>query len=151
MTDSIHKQIVDKLAALAAAADDNLTVETNASIPVVIPPGGQVIVRDGKPEDMPETLGGFDDVYMRVTYPVEVYVYGGTSATRDAKYDALLGKLSDAFLARDENGQRSLGGLVYGVVIGRPEPSTNPVEGAAAVKDCTIWVTVEYTAPSTLG
>ncbi len=151
MTDSIHKQIPEQLATLAAAADAEATVETNTDEPEEIPEGGLVIIRDGNPKPVVETLGGFDDVYMTCTFPAEVYVVGGTAATRDARYDALLQALAGAWLARDENGQRSLGGLVYGVIIDRPEPMTEPREGSAACKMGTIQVTVEYTAPSTLG
>lgn len=151
MTDSIHKQIVDRIAALLAGIDGKLTVETNTPLPQEVPEDGLIIVRDAKPQPARETLGGFDTQYVIASVPVEVYVTHGDSAQRDAKYDELLQAVGTVLLTRDANGQRSLGGLVYGLVVDRPEPVTEPVDGAAAVKAATIRVNIEYSAPSALG
>lgn len=151
MADSIHKQIVDKLAALLASIEGKVVVEINTPLPEKVPADGLIIVRDGVPDPVRETLGGFDTAYISATFPIEVYVAHGDDEKRDVKYDELLQAIGSKLLARDGNGQRSLGGLVYGLIIDRPEPITEPVEGAAAVKAASIKVRMEYSAPSVLG
>ena len=150
MTDSIHKQVIDAIAAALTAIGGGVAVETNTPLPETVPDAGLIIVRDGKPDPTEEMLGGFDTVYVVTVIPVEVYVSDGDNAARDAKYDALLQAAGAALLARDVNGQRSLGGLVYGLIVERPEPVSQDILGAAPVKAAMINVRVEYQAPSPL-
>jgi hypothetical protein len=145
MTDSIHKQIVDKIAQVLAAIGGGITVETNTVIPDVIPDAGLIIVRDIVNEPTVETLGGFDPLYCTGVMPLEVFVSDADDATRDGKYDALLQSIGTALQA-----DRKLGGLTYGLIIDRPEAAGHDIVGAAAVKACTIKVHIEYEAPGAL-
>lgn len=151
MTDSKHKQIVDKVVALISAIEGKVTVAANAPMPEEVPEDGLVIVRDIEAEPSDETLGGFDELYMTGILPVEVFVRSGDNDRRDVKYDELLQAISAVLLERDAIGNRSLGGLVFGVIVDRPDPVPQAVLGAAAVKAATIRVHLEYSAPSALG
>ncbi|MEZ0263028.1 MAG: hypothetical protein ACAH80_18630 [Alphaproteobacteria bacterium] len=150
MADSIHKQIVDKVKALLSDIDGKLTVEANTALPEKVSDDGLIIVRDISPEPSDESYGGFDTLYMTGVLPIEVFVQAGTDEKRDIKYDELLQAISAKLLVRDAVGNRSLGGLVYGVVLDRPESLPNDVLGAASVKCATIRMHVEYSAPAAL-
>jgi hypothetical protein len=63
----------------------------------------------------------------------------GDAAARDAAFDALLQQIGTALEA-----DQTLGGLAFGVIYGRPEPSIEAVAGASAIKSATLSVTVDY-------
>lgn len=121
-------------------------LERNTGLPEEVPPGGLMILRDGRVDDELETMGGFDSVYVRHTASIEVFVCDGDAARRDQKFDALVRAIGQALRAN-----KTLGGLAYGLTVRRPEPETESLPGVAAIKAAAIPVTIEYEAPDPLG
>jgi hypothetical protein len=63
----------------------------------------------------------------------------GDAAARYAAFDSLLQQIGVALEA-----DPTLGGLVFGLTYGRPEPAIEAVAGAPAIKGATLTVTVDY-------
>jgi hypothetical protein len=114
-------------------------VERNSVLPEKIPDGGLIILRDGDPGDPEQALGGFGGTYYQHAVEIEVYLEEGEAVTRDAAFDAFLQE-AGAALEVDS----TLGGLAFGLTYGRPEPATEAVAGAPAIKTATLTVTVDY-------
>jgi hypothetical protein len=138
MPASKSEQILDALKALLETVPDAV-VDRNSALPEKIPDGGLVILRDGDPGEPEQALGGFGSRYYQHAVEIEVYVEEGDAAARDSAFDALLQQLG-AVLDAD----LTLGGLAFGLIYGRPEPSIEAVAGAPAIKSATLSVTVEY-------
>ena len=115
------------------------TIDRNSVLPEKIPGGGLIILRDGDPGEPEQALGGFGSTYYQHAVEVEVYVEEGDAAARDAAFDAFRQQIGAA-LETDP----TLGGLVFGLTYGRPEPSIEAVTGAPAIKSATLTVTVDY-------
>ena len=115
--------------------------DRNIAVPVKIPEGGLIVLRDGDPGEPGQALGGFGATYYRHAVEIEVYVEAG-----DAAFDALLGEIGRAFDA-----DPTLGGLVFGMSYGRPEVMTEAPEGGTTIKTGTITLVLDYEAPSPLG
>src|SRR5918996_4701599 len=117
----------------------NAVVERNSVLPEKIPAGGLIILRDGDPGEHEQALGGFGNTYYQHVVEIEVYVEEGDGAARDAAFDALLQQIGVALEA-----DPTLGGLVFGMTYGRPEPNIEAIAGAPAIKSATLSVTVDY-------
>ena len=115
------------------------SVERNSALPEKIPDGGLVILRDGDPGEPEQALGGFRNAYYQHAVEIEVYVEEGDAAVRDAAFDGLLQQIGVALEA-----DPTLGGFVFGLTYGRPEPAIEAVAGAPAIKSATLSVTVDY-------
>jgi hypothetical protein len=115
------------------------TVDRNSALPEKIPDGRLIILRDGDPGEPEEALGGFGSTYYQHAVEVEVYVEEGDAAARDAAFDALLQQIGTALEA-----DPTLGGLVFGLTYGRPEPAVEAIAGAPALKTGTILVVLDY-------
>jgi len=107
--------------------------------------GGLIILRDGDPGDPEQALGGFGSTYYQHAVEVEVYLEEGDAAARDAGFDDLLQQIGAALEA-----DLTLGGLVFGLTYGRPEPAIEAVAGAPAIKSATLSVTVDYESDAPL-
>ena len=116
-----------------------------ACCPKKVPGGGLIIVRDGDPGDSEQALGGFGSTYYQHAVEVEVYVEHGDAAERDAAFDALLQQIGAALEA-----DPTLGGLVFGLTYGRPEPEIEAIAGAPAIKSAMLSVTVDYESDAPL-
>jgi hypothetical protein len=116
-----------------------VTVERNRVLPEKIPAGGLIILRDGDPGEPEQALGGFGGTYYHHAVEIEVYVEEGDAVARDAAFDGLLQQVGVALEA-----DSTLGGLVFGLTYGRPEPSIEAIAGAPAIKSATLTVTVDY-------
>ena len=134
------EQILEAIAA-ALTTVPGARSDRNTAVPVKIPEGGLVVLRDGDPGEPEQALGGFGDAYYRHAAEIEVYVEAG-----DAAFDALLGEIGRALDA-----DPTLGGLVFGMSYGRPEVVTEAPEGGATIKSGTITLVLDYEAPSPLG
>jgi hypothetical protein len=115
-----------------------VTVERNSALPVKVPAGGLIILRDGGPGEPERALGGFGSTYYQHAVEIEVYVEKGDAAARDAVFDALLQQIGAALEA-----DPTLGGVAFGLTYGRPEPSIEAVAGAPAIKTATLTVTID--------
>jgi hypothetical protein len=138
MPASKAEQVLDALKALLEAVPDSV-VQRNSALPEKIPDGGLVILRDGDPGEPEPALGGFGSTYYQHAVEIEVYVEESDAAARDAAFDALLQQIGAALEANP-----TLGGLVFGLTYGRPEPSIEAVAGAPAIKTAMLSVTVDY-------
>ncbi|MBF0187079.1 MAG: acyl-CoA transferase [Magnetococcales bacterium] len=122
------------------ADGSTVAVARNLSVPSLIPDGGLVILRDGDSGEPDWTLGGFDDHhYYRHAIPVEIHVQHADGAERDQRFSALVGWIFSVL-----KGDRTLGGLVTGMVFGLPESDLQLVEGGAAIKSGRVMIMVEY-------
>lgn len=117
----------------------------NAALPEIVPSDGLLILRDGTVEDDAPQLGGFDSVYVRHSAKIDVIVSSGDDAERDRKFDGVLLEIGARI-----RGNNTLGGLVYGMIPRRPEPLTEAIPGAAAIKAGVVTVQIEYEATSAL-
>jgi hypothetical protein len=115
------------------------TIPNASVLPEKIPAGGLIILRDGDPGEPEQALGGFGNAYYQHAVEIEVYVEQGDAAVRDAAFDDLLRQIGMALEA-----DPTLGGLVFGLTYGRPEPAIEAVSGAPAIKSATLSVTVDY-------
>jgi hypothetical protein len=144
MPASKAEQVLDALKALLATVPST-SVERNSVLPEKILDGGLIILRDGDPGEPEQALGGFGNAYYQHAVEIEVYVEEGDDAVRDAAFDGLLQKIGDAL-----EFDRTLGGLAFGLTYGRPEPATEAVAGAPAIKAATLTVTVDYESDAPL-
>ena len=108
-------------------------------LPEKIPDGGLIVVRDGDPGEAEQALGGFGSTYYQHAVEVEVYVEEGDAAARDAAFDGLLEQIGAAL-----ESDPTLSGLAFGLTYGRPEPASEAIAGAPAIKTATLTVTVDY-------
>jgi hypothetical protein len=138
MPASKAEQVLDALKALLETVPDAI-VARNSVLPEKVPDGGLIILRDGDPGEPEQTLGGFGSTYYQHAVEVEVYVEEADAAARDAAFDDLLQQIGVA-LETDP----TLGGLLFGLTYGRPEPNIEAVAGAPAIKSATLSVTVDY-------
>jgi len=138
MSTSKAEQVLGALKALLETLPDAV-VERNSVLPERIPAGGLIILRDGDPGEPEQALGEFGSTYYQHAAEVEVYAEEGDAAARDAAFDALLQQIGAALEA-----DPTLGGVVFGLTYGRPEPAIEAVAGAPAIKSATLSVTVDY-------
>ena len=143
MPASKAEQVLEALKAVLATVP-GAVVERNSALPEKVPAGGPIVLRDGDPGEPEQALGGFASAYYRHAVEVELYVEQGDAAARDAAFDDLLQRIGAALEV-----DPTLGGLAFGLTYGRPEPSTEAIAGAPAIKGATLVVTVDYetTAP----
>jgi hypothetical protein len=138
MPASKAEQVLEAFKALLETVPDAV-VERNSALPEKVPAAGLIIVRDGDAGEPEQALGGFGSTYYQHAVEIEVYVEQGDAAARDAAFDALIQQIGTALEA-----DPTLGGLVFGLTYGRPEPSIEGVAGAPAIKTATLTVTVDY-------
>ncbi|MDG4574485.1 MAG: acyl-CoA transferase [Defluviicoccus sp.] len=120
------------------------TVRRNEALPVSVPAGGLIILRDGDPGEPDVTLNPRTEYYTHraeieafVTQPVPGSQPGDGGG--EEELDALLSWLSVKL-----NIDRSLGGLAENLTWSAPETSVLAIEGAAPILTARITVTIEY-------
>jgi hypothetical protein len=118
----------------------------NAALPLRIPDEGLLIIRDGAPDLEENVLGSFSECYYRHAIDIEIFVQGMDASHRDHAFDILLERIG-GILETDP----TLGGLVFGLHYERPSVETERVEGAAAIKQGILIITVEYMTHAPLG
>jgi hypothetical protein len=144
MPASKAEHVLEMLKALLETAPDAV-VERNRALPEKIPGGGLIVLRDGDPGEPEQPLGGFGNAYYQHAVEIEVYVEEGDAAARDVAFDALLQQIGTALEA-----DPTLGGLAFGLIYGRPEPTIEAVAGAPAIKSATLTVTIDYATDTPL-
>ena len=105
----------------------------NEALPVRIPDGGLVILRDGEVTAIDITLNPRSE-YHSHRVVVEAITIGD-----DAALDTLMVAIGDV-LAEDE----TLGGLIETLTVLPPDVGVTPVENAATLRHATLPVVVEY-------
>lgn len=139
MADTKSEQVMKAfLAALEAAAPAGTLVKRNETVPVKIPAGGWVCLRDGDPGD-PEYLFSPPLYIYEHIAEVDVVIDLAGAAARDALFDALKQAVGAATAA-----DRTLGGLCDYVLGLAPTPVELGVEGAENLKAATIGVMLTY-------
>ncbi len=117
------------------------SVLRNVDVPVEVPDGGLVILRDGDP-GAPEVLMSPPSYTYEHEAEVEIFAQ---SEDVDTDFDALKVALGTVLAA-----DRTLGGLCDWVEADAPEPSELPFAGALSVKAALIPVRITYTTSDPL-
>lgn len=134
---SHREQVLSALFARLRGVPD-ATVRRNEALPVSVPAGGLIILRDGDPGEPDVTLNPRTAFYSHRA-EIEVFVTQPVGGGGDEELDALLSWLSARL-----NIDRSLGGLAENLTWSAPETSVLAIEGAAPILTARITVTVEY-------
>jgi len=122
-----------RLRGIAGAA-----VKRNEALPVTVPTGGLVLLRDGDPGEPDVTLNPRTEFYSHRT-EIEVFVTRPVDGGGEGMLDALLAQIGAALAA-----DRSLGGLAENLFCSAPETSVLAIEGAAPILTARITLTIEY-------
>ncbi|MCB9990683.1 MAG: hypothetical protein H6867_04810 [Rhodospirillales bacterium] len=136
------EDVLNKLKELIEA-QTSAKVERNMDAPEKIPTDGLIVIHDGDPGEPDITLGGFSNTYYSHAIEIEIYVQEGNATQRDAKFDLLLQQIDTVLQAKPP-----LEGVVDGLLYGRPEITTQAVEGGAAIKTGILVVQADYEAPT---
>lgn len=104
-----------------------------------IPPGGRLNIFIGDPGAPDDMLGGFDAAYYSQVFEVDIIVASAAATTRMTRYGALSAALGAALAA-----DKTLGGLVAGMVFGQPGTANERVLGGEDMKSATLEITVDY-------
>lgn len=141
------KSVIDALFSLfhGGLAADGIGVLLNDALPESIPPAGLIILHDGDPGEPERSLGGFNACYYTHEVPLEIYVQHLDQATRDARYEFLLARLSTLLQSSP-----TLGGLIAGITYARPSIDIDYIEGAADLKSAVLSLFIEYESPTPL-
>ncbi len=139
MPDSTSEQVLKAFfAQLAAAAPAGAVVKRNETVPIRIPAGGWMCLRDGEPGEPEYLLSPPVYVYEHMA-EVDVVIDLASAAARDALFDQLKQAVGAATAA-----DRTLGGLCDYVLGLAPVPVELGVEGAENLKAATINVMLTY-------
>ncbi|MFZ1413878.1 MAG: acyl-CoA transferase [Defluviicoccus sp.] len=114
------------------------TVRRNEALPVSVPAGGLIILRDGDPGEPDVTLNPRTEFYSHRA-EIEAFVTQAVGGGGEEELDALLSWLSVKL-----NIDRSLGGLAENLTWSAPDTSVLAIEGAAPVLTARITVIIEY-------
>ena len=134
---SHREQVLSALFARLQGVPD-ATVRRNEALPVSVPAGGLIILRDGDPGEPDVTLNPRTEYYTHRA-EIEAFVTQPVGGGGEEELDALLSWLS-VKLSID----RSLGGLAENLTWSAPETSVLAIEGAAPILTARITVTIEY-------
>ena len=129
--EQVLSALSDRLRSIAGVA-----FKRNEALPVSVPTGGLVLLRDGDPGEPDVTLNPRTEFY---SHRAEVEAFVTQPGSGEAVLDALLAEIG-ATLA----GDRSLGGLAENLFWSAPEVSVLAIEGAAPILTASITVTIEY-------
>jgi len=115
-----------------------VAVKRNEALPVSVPAGGLVLLRDTDPGEPDVTLNPRTEFYSHRT-EIEVFVTRPVDGGGEGMLDALLSRIGTALAA-----DRSLDGLAENLFCSAPETSVLAIEGAAPIFTARIIVTIEY-------
>lgn len=146
MPDSTSEQVLKALfAALRAGLPPAATVVRNETVPMRVPPGGWVCLRDGDP-GFPEFLHSPPVYIYSHAAEADLVVELPSAAERDALFDRLKRSIG-VVIAED----RTLGGLCDFVLGEAPVPVEVPVEGGANIKAASVGIILTYGTSDPLG
>ena len=134
---SHREQVLSALFARLQGVPD-ATVRRNEGLPVSVPAGGLIVLRDGDPGEPDVTLNPRTEFYTHRA-EVEAFMTQPASGGGEEELDALLSWLSARL-----NIDRSLGGLAENLTWSAPETSVLAIEGAAPILTARITATIEY-------
>ncbi len=135
---SKSEQVLGALFSALQTGLPGVTVVRNEAVPLEIPAGGLVILRDGEPGEA-EFIHSPPTWYYEHRAEAEVYVDLVTAALRDAKFDAIKTGIASVL-----SGNRTLGGLVDYAVGENPSPVELSHEGIPGVKAGVITIFLPY-------
>lgn len=118
----------------------SVAFKRNEALPVSVPAGGLVILRDGDPGEPDVTLNPRTEFYSHRA-EIEVFVTRPVDGGGEAVLDALLSQIGAALAA-----DRSLDGLAENLFCSAPETSVLAIEGAAPILAARLTITIEYLA-----
>ena len=133
--EQVLSALSDRLRCIAGTA-----VKRNEVLPVSVPAGGLVLLRDGDPGEPDVTLNPRTEFYSHRA-EIEVFVTRPVDGGGEGMLDALLSQIGAALAA-----DRSLGGLAENLFCSAPETSVLAIEGAAPILAARLTITIEYLA-----
>jgi len=113
------------------------TVRRNEALPVSVPAGGLVILRNGDPGEPDVTLNPRTEFYSHRA-EIEAFVMQSIGGG-EGLLDTLLGEIGVALFA-----DRSLGGLAENLIWSAPITDVMAIEGAVPILTARLTVTIEY-------
>ena len=137
------EDILNKLQELITQ-ETSAKVERNLDTPEKIPADGLIVIHDGDPGEPDITLG-FSNTFYSHVIEIEIYVQEGNDAQRDTKFDLLLQQIGTALQANI-----TLDDLAGGLIYGRPEITTQAVDGGATIKTGILLIQADYEAETPL-
>jgi hypothetical protein len=135
---SKSEQILQVIKAVLETIPD-IQVERNSAVSTKIPTVGLIIIRDGDPGDPDLAIGGVGGAYYSHQVEIEIYVQNADSTARDLAFDSLLVSVGEVLSANS-----TLGGLSFGLTLGKPSSEVEAIEGAPAIKIGILEPVVEY-------
>ena len=140
MPESVAERALQALyAALSSALPVGAVLERNSALPLRIPPGGLMILRDGDPGDPQVILSPLRYDYDHMA-ELDIHAGNPDQAARDATFDTL--KRSVALALQVD---RSLGGLADDLRARAPRALLiKPIDGATEIKAATIPIIITY-------
>ncbi len=134
---SHREQVLASLFARLQGVPD-ATARRNEALPVSVPAGGLIILRDGDPGEPDVTLNPRTEFFSHRA-EIETFVTQAAGGGGETLLDGLLGEIGTVLA-----GDRSLAGLVENLTWSAPETSVLAIEGAAPILTARITVTIEY-------
>ena len=139
MPDSTSEAVLKALGtAVRGRVPYGAVFERNSTVPVRVPAGGWVCLRDGDPGE-PEVLLSPPTYIFQHRAEVDIVVELPTAEARDALFDALKRAVGAAVAA-----DRTLGGLCDYVLGEAPVPAELPIEGGENLKAATVGIILTY-------
>ncbi len=139
-TEEINQAVMARLQGIAGP-----TVKRADERDAAIPTGGLIVMNDLAPANVDGPLGNRGPWYVTGEIDIEVLVHVADEAARHAALDALLAAVEGAFAA-----DITMGGLIYGFELNRPEVEVQSPTGDAGVKGGIVTMTVEYQSDTRL-
>lgn len=118
-----------------------VSIEVEGILPEEIPSGGFLNIWDTDPGQPDDVLGGFNEAYYSHAFEIDIIAASGISATRRARYAALVAGLGAAIAA-----DKTLGGLVAGILYGQPAAAAERILGGDDWKAATLSLSIDYQA-----
>ncbi len=115
-----------------------VTARRNEALPVNVPAGCLVMLRDGDPGEPDVTLNPRTAYYSHRA-EIEAFITQPVGGGAEAALDGLLGAIGSALAA-----DTSLGGLAESLSCSAPEVSVLAIEGAAPILAARLTVSIEY-------
>lgn len=123
------------------SGDSEVLIEVEGILPEDIPTGGFLNIWDTDPGQPDDVLGGFNEAYYSHIFEIDIIAASGIAATRRTRYAALVAGLGAAIAA-----DKTLGGLVAGILYGQPAAAAERILGGDDWKAATLSLSIDYHA-----
>ena len=136
-TEQVLQAVQGLLNAISAVTK---TVDRGGEVPARLDQEAHYVLLDGDPGELDgPLLGDEPPYYYQHDIEVEVFVQHANEATRRALFDTAIQAIETGFEA-----DPTLGGLIKGFAMRRPEAIEDKRDGAEPIKAASLSITVEY-------